>query len=679
MSKIAQRTIMAAVLATAFAGPAAAEKLASISASLAATNVNGFGTIHVVSTDGQSWSKIKPGRLDLQGHLAARMSTGFITSYHMRLGACGSTAQCAPFPIIYGPFEPDSAVVGIKRISGDVHFSMDPSIAGLSTANAIGLQMSFDTIVSRCNMNRGRIRQGHSFNATFKATFGLDTGNWQPSGFDDSGGTEVDFRKVIDVPVLVECDPAPIGPGDMAQPEAPFRVTKADLFLATFKGDASIPSQGASCKVLRVTARFRTNKAGLVHFNLSHKVGDAPLATVPITAEAKQRPDGGFAAEYVKDWFLDKATYAQFMVQETDGGGVSAGWKDIHVVCGGDFADPASQPPTDQADLKVLKSSFRVTTYKGQSPGGCPANAALDVEFITNKPGGVPFRVTGTDGFVWNFSIRAEESMGPLLIGQGQAQFARTYRAKYRRMIPVAKTTHATYRLEVRNVATLPAAKHAGPDNLDVACGGGLTTAFQVTSTKIDIVRLSGQACPTKAFANVAFTTNGPGNVRYRIAATSGEVATGSAPAKKVGKAFIAKHVMTVDIRKGGPVTFSGMPLDFPKKAALLKKQFACAGPKPGNLDLSGSKPGKNPAKPGRKVVVPAIVTPKPGGPAVTPPKLACLGGRLRGAQCVCPPAFKAVKVSATVFRCARGQVPGLKAQPGKPPPGFRKPAPAVR
>jgi hypothetical protein len=146
------------------------------------------------------------------------------------------------------------------------------------------------------------------------------------------------------------------------------------------------------------------------HFDLSHEVGDQGIKTIPITIEAKKKPDGTFAAEYVKDWFLDKTTHAQFFVQETDGLGVSAGWKDIDITCGNNLADPTSQPPSDQPDLRVLKSKFTVTTFQNDSATGCPVNAALDVEFITNKPGGVPFKVTNTDGFVWNFSIKATRS-----------------------------------------------------------------------------------------------------------------------------------------------------------------------------------------------------------------------------------------------------------------------------
>jgi hypothetical protein len=373
----------------------------------------------------------------------------------------------------------------------------------------------------------------------------------------------------------------------------------------------------------------------------------------------------------VKDWYLDKATYAQFMVQETDGQGLSAGWKDIHVTCDDQLADPTSQPPTDGPEFKVLSSKFTVTTYKSNTASGCPANAALDIEFVTNKPGGVPFKVTGTDGFVWNSSIKAEEELGPLQVGQDQAQFATTYRAKHRRMLKITKPTDASYSLEVRNVAVEPSAKTAGPDNLKVSCAGDLTVPFAVMDTELNIVGLPG--CPTTAFAAATFLTNGLGDVDYRLASTTGKVETGTAKAKKVGNRFVATAKLTVPVTKGGEIVFSAIPLDFANKLALAKKQYNCGGANPGTVTGGGKpKPQTDPKRvvlppklitppkivePPKKTVVPVIVTPKP---------LTCSGGRVRNGKCVCPSGFQTVKQSATDFRCVKPKPPALTL-PSKP------------
>lgn len=181
------------------------------------------------------------------------------------------------------------------------------------------------------------------------------SGGWH--AFGNSG------KKVVSavLPIRIICEPPS---HHVTEPPVPFKVTGAELYLATFKGEGPVPTQGTSCKVLKVTARFNTTTSGLVHFDLSRKVGDQPLATISITIEAKKKQDGTYAAEYVKDWFLDKPANAQFFVQEIDGQGLSAGWKDINITCDNNLADPTSQPPSDEPTLKVLKSTFSVTTFQ---------------------------------------------------------------------------------------------------------------------------------------------------------------------------------------------------------------------------------------------------------------------------------------------------------------------------
>jgi hypothetical protein len=604
-------------------------------------------TVHV-AMENDAWTSVVPGDLALPIAYKAHMKKGYIIDF--KFGRPHGLGGDQVDPIVPPLGEPN------------------PNMAARDVAGAFAKQIGTARllpgeqaeIVAACT---SQANETNGFEATYnfliafevdakrRRRWGIGAEGWVPFG--DSA------RKVVIgfIPIRIICEPPPT---HIAIPPVPFKVTGAELYLATFKGDSNIPSQGTACKVLRVTARFKTTTSGLVHFDLSRKVGDQALATIPITLEAKKKPDGTYAAEYVKDWFLDKTTYAQFFVQETDGQGVSAGWKDINVTCDNNLADPTSQPPSDEPALKVLKSKFTVTTFQNDSATGCPVNAALDVEFITNKPGGVPFKVTGTDGFVWNFSIKADQEFGPLQIGEGQAQFAKTFRATHRRMIQVTKSTDAQYSLEVRNVAAEPSAKTAGPDNLKVRCGGDLTVPLAVTGTELNIVGLPG--CPTTAFAAATFVTNGPGNVRYRLAATTGQVETGTAEAKKVGNRFVATAKLSAPITKGGEVIFSATPLDFPKKLALKKKQYNCGGAKPSDVTGgTGLKPRLDPKKviidlpkvteppkpidPPKKKVVPVIVTPKP---------LSCAGGVVKNTKCVCPTGLKAVKAAPNAFRCVQ-------------------------
>ena len=589
-----------------------------------------------VSWNNGKWTALVPDNLTLRIAFSAEMKKGYIVNYRIGDDASGNR-------VIHEL---------IQDGAGEVVTVAQSGIAGIQTttlSTTALMPISTLAMVQACN---SQASAENDFEATYNYFVALQIDakrRMRPTTQGDVGWGEF-ARKLVTgvVPIRIICEPPP------DHVTVPFKVTGAELYLATFKGDGPVPTQGASCKVLKVTARFKTTTSGLVHFDLSHQVGGQGIKTIPITIEAKQKPDGTYAAEYVKDWFLDKATYAQFFVQETDGQGVSAGWKDINVTCNDNLADPASQPQSDEPALKVLKSKFTVTTFQNNSATGCPVNAALDVEVITNKPGGVPFKVTGTDGFVWNYSIKADQEFGPLQIGEDQAQFAKTYRATYRRMILVTKSTDALYSLEVRNVAAEPGAKTAGPDNLKVSCGGDLTVPFAVTGTELNIVGLPG--CPTTAFAAATFVTTGTGKVRYRLAATTGEVETGTAEATKVGNRFIATAKLSAAISKGGEVVFSATPLDFPKKLALKKKPYNCGGPRPG--DVSGEVPPKTHLDPKNAVIdLPKVINPpkKTLVPViVTPTPLSCAGGVVRNDRCACPTGFNAVKAASNAYRCIR-------------------------
>lgn len=658
MNRIVLTAAILAGLST-ISGPATAGNgnLKSISLEL-----NAAGVIHVVSEDGQTWSKLKPTQITLAGTAKAKMWTGYILAYHLRLGSCSGEQCYGPaFPVIYGP---NNLGLWEMKFEKNVSVTIDTGIAPVSTTG-ISANGDYDAIIGKCNalLAQGKsIRENHVLSATMHVTLGIETkgvaAEFSP------GGAMVDFRDVDAVPVSVICEGAPLqmlGADTIATPPVPFKVTDAKLFLTTFQAP-SLPTPGEACKTLRVKARFKTTKPGLVHFDLSRKVGDDPLAVIPITIEAKQKADGTFEAEYVKDWFLRENTYAQFFVQVTDDPfGPNDGWEDINVICGGGLAGTPPVDPDAGPALKVLKSSFQVTTFKNDSLTGCPAKAALDVEFVTNKPGSVPFKVTGNDGFVWNASIKAEEQFGPIQIGNGQAQYQVGYRAKFRRMIDVTKTTHALYGLEVRNVAAEPSARNAGPDNLEVVCGGSLQVGFQVTQTELSLQHLPNKGCPTKVFAIATFITNQAGNIRYRMSSDNGAVDTGTLQSKKIGSTFRAVHTLTIDVTKGGNVLASAMPLDFPTKVALAKLPVVCKAPAPASGDLTIAPPTTHNAKPKAKLVI-------------IPPPLTCSGGTVRKGVCVCPAKVQPVKTAANKYRCLRSTPAKLIA-----PPTAKKPLAATK
>lgn len=276
-------------------------------------------TVHV-ARENDTWTRVEAGNLIVPITYTAHMEKGYIIDFNFgRLSGLGSDPVN---PIVSPIGEPnpnmaDTNVAGLYRLAmKTVDFSPGER----------------EQMVAACT---SRANEANSFEVTYNFLVGFEVDakrrrRWTINGYVSFG----DFKRTVVsavIPIRVICEPPSY---HVAEPLVPFKVTGAELYLATFKGNGPIPAQGASCKVLRVTARFKTTTGGLVRFDFSNKVGDQPLGTTPITIEAKKKSDGTYAAEYVKDWFLDKTTYAQFLVQETNGQGLSAGWKDIKVSCG---------------------------------------------------------------------------------------------------------------------------------------------------------------------------------------------------------------------------------------------------------------------------------------------------------------------------------------------------------
>ena len=302
-----------------------------------------------VARDGDAWTEVIPGELTLGIVYEAHMKKGYIVNHDFgRLSGLGNSVA-----LIWPPLGEPNPNQADRSISGAFNEQMNTAL--FTTGER-------ESMVAACT---SQANEANGFEATFNFVMGFEvdakrrrrwgSGGWH--AFGDSG------KKVVSavLPIRIICEPPS---HHVTEPPVPFKVTGAELYLATFKGEGPVPTQGTSCKVLKVTARFNTTTSGLVHFDLSRKVGDQPLATIPITIEAKKKQDGTYAAEYVKDWFLDKPANAQFFVQEIDGQGLSAGWKDINITCDNNLADPTSQPPSDEPTLKVLKSTFSVTTFQ---------------------------------------------------------------------------------------------------------------------------------------------------------------------------------------------------------------------------------------------------------------------------------------------------------------------------
>ena len=244
-----------------------------------------------------AWTAIVPGNLPLPIAYEARMKKGYIVN--AKFGRPDRGNRVTPITPVLGepnPNQADSVIAGLATVP-------------MGTENLLPDERA--QIVAACS---SQANEANGFEATHNFVIGFQVDaqrrrRWTVNGYVAFGDSA---RKMVTsvIPLRVICEPPP------DHVAVPLKVTGAELYLATFKGDGPVPTQGASCKVLKVTARFKTTTSGLVHFDLSHQVGDQGIKTIPITIEAKQKQDGTYAAEYVKDWFLDRATHAQFFVQE---------------------------------------------------------------------------------------------------------------------------------------------------------------------------------------------------------------------------------------------------------------------------------------------------------------------------------------------------------------------------
>ena len=241
-------------------------------------------------------------------------------------------------------------------------------------------------------------------------------------------------------------------------------------------------------------------------------------------------------------------------------------------------------------------------------------------------------------------------------IGEDQAQFAKTYRATYRRMIQVTKSTDALYSLEVRNVAAEPGAKTAGPDNLKVSSAATLPRRLAVTATtelrhcrparlpdhglrRGDIRHQRDRQSPLSPRSD---------NRRSRDRNGGGEE----------GRQSLHRYCQAIgghQQRRRGCLL--GDPARFPEKARAQEEAwYNCGGPRPD--DISGEASPKTHLDPKNAVIdLPKVVNPpkKTLVPViVTPTPLICAGGVVRNDRCACPTGFNAVKAASNAYRCIR-------------------------
>jgi hypothetical protein len=323
-----------------------------------------IASFEVVSEDGKTWSKIG-GTANVNGTLKIDMKHPWqIGQYAIYLGKCDEKSCIlypGAYPVLWHGYYWNK-VPRVHEVSNN-RLSMDIPGAAIAISKG-GIQMNplGDQILAGCNkaLADGKpITATHGFTQKVELTVGvLAFKDWTPGHpglFDPppqiSGPAfpplGLNATKTVSVDIPVKCKGAKPSL-DVATPDAPgkqeFKVTKAELFLATFHGQETHPTPGTSCPKLKVTTRLETTKAGKVTVNLWRQPGQMLAHSVDSKFMTQGPHKGKFVAEFTRWDTFDKTTYVQYMA-EVPGNpfGVSTQWKPITIKCNGELTTDTPQ------------------------------------------------------------------------------------------------------------------------------------------------------------------------------------------------------------------------------------------------------------------------------------------------------------------------------------------------
>ena len=396
---------LALAAATIVAAPAQAEQanIKSMSLKTEATNAE----IHVISTDGVKWDRLKSGDVAFSARM--KLDTrwpGFVGEVGLVLGVCGP-GQCQVFP----------------KVWSDTANSRDFNRTEIATFNTSLLPFAeggiptvpyADQILHQCNENlqADGPTKSHSFSKTFNATFIADTGKvgiLSNLAVESSDvwpfGVNGDYAAHDTFEVRVTCEPVIKPPtNDIAHDFGEFGVENVKLFLTTYQNSQPGSNPGTVCPSLKVTSRAQANQAGPVSMRIWRQKDDGP-----ITSDFQQvwasfdAAKNGYFATYEKFEDVGTTSYFQFKTEIEDGTpfGPSDGWKDITVHCsnpgGGGLApnpedDPDNPPaqPDWEGEVTVLDSAGYKKT--------CPRKGQVSFEVSRDAPGAFDYRISCSNG-----------------------------------------------------------------------------------------------------------------------------------------------------------------------------------------------------------------------------------------------------------------------------------------
>jgi hypothetical protein len=397
---------LALAAATLAAAPVYAEQANLKSMSFNTQSVN--TTIHVISTDGQKWDKLKSGNVQFWGHMKVDTKwPGYVGEVAVSIGICGP-GQCTGFTRIW------SGIADSRDYSHQENFTFSTSKIPVSNGG-IPIVPYGDQIINKCNqhLQADGPTKSYSFSHTFDATFVADTGkilNMDNTIYEANLGewpypVAGDHAAHGQFQVQVVCDPVIKPPtNDVAVDLGEFDVENVKLFLTTYASFQQGSNLGTVCPKLKVTSRAQTNQAGPVSMRIWRQKDGGPITSEFQQAWASfDAAKNGYFATYETWEDVGATSYFQFKTEIEDGTAFPPfdGWKDITVHCtgagGGGLAplpplDPDNPPAQPEWDGEVT-----VSDSAGYNKA-CPRKGQVSFEVSRDEPGAFDYRISCSNG-----------------------------------------------------------------------------------------------------------------------------------------------------------------------------------------------------------------------------------------------------------------------------------------
>ncbi len=443
-----------ALLSCLLTGPALANEVAKVK-SMSFTAYSATSPIHVISTDGKTWNKLKSGAVGFSGKMNLNLRwPGFVERVAVVLGACAGD-PCEVMPRVWNDG------IGARDWSGTRQFSFDPGLIPLGDADSIAPMPEGQNFIKECNkhLTADGPTKSHTFNTSLKATFVADTGIDHSihlvTEYSDLGyfPNRIDHWRRDSFNVQVICDPVIKPPtSDISIDQGDFNSENIKLFLATFSGGSNDgPNPATTCKGLRVTTRVETSKAGGVDIRLWRQEGQGAITSEFKSAWASfDAAKNGYFADFVRTEKFDATTWLQFKADVVgDAFAPQTAWKDITVHCTGaggggltngepDHGDGPVIPPakpdpqvdTGSDDLAppVLpdpdgsKASWAGEVTMADSAASrkaCPRKGQVFFAVTRQEPGNFKYRIGCSNGQGFSGSVLSYSQGGPVFEAYG--------------------------------------------------------------------------------------------------------------------------------------------------------------------------------------------------------------------------------------------------------------------